>query len=141
MTFESADTYRDFWRAHPAFGGDRWNDDVQAYVDYDAVGDPPEIRSSVSAEAVTDDATEQLTVPEVRDAIAEIPCPAVFLSAPRGLLDGDPLYAPEVLEALRGGWPMVTELAEIRDCNHFTIVIGDGASAVAEHVRKALAEG
>jgi hypothetical protein len=140
MTFESEDAYRDYWRAHPAVGGDRWTDDIEAYVDYDITGTAPEIRSSVSSDAVTGDATEQLTVPEVRDAIERLPRPAVFLRAPRGLLDGDALYPAALLEQLCPRWPMVTEVTDVDDTNHFTIVLGDGAPTVAEHLRKALAE-
>ncbi len=137
MTFESRDAYVDFWRAHPALSGGRWNDDVEAYIDHDLVGEPPELRSSVSVDAVTGDATEQLTDPVVRDAIDRIGQPAVFLRAPRGLDDGVPLYSREVLDELCLRWPTVTDVVDVDDVNHYTIVIGDGARVVAGHVRAA----
>lgn len=138
MTFADAAAYRAFWQEHPAVGGRYWSDPVQAYVDYDLEGSPPECRSSVSIDAVRGDATEQLTVPEVRDALEAITCPAHLLFAPRGLLDGDALYPPSSLEHLRARWPTVVEESVVPDTNHFTIVLGAGASAVAAAVRQAV---
>lgn len=137
MTFADGEAYRDFWRQHPAVGGSYWSDLVEAYVDYDLEGSPPECRSSVSIDAVRGDATEQLTVPEVRDAIDALTCPAHLLFAPRGLLDGDPLYAREALDAVRHRWPTVVTEALVPDTNHFTIVLGAGAPFVADAVRNA----
>lgn len=138
MTFEDGQSYREFWQQHPAVGGDYWSDLVEAYVDYDLVGDPPVCRSSVSIDAVRGDATEQLTVPAVRDAIDALSCPAILLLAPRGLLDGDPLYPPEALDSVRDRWPTVVEESTVPDTNHFTIVLGDGAATVAAAVRRAI---
>lgn len=137
MTFDDPAAYRAFWQDHPAVGGAYWSDLIEAYVDHDLVGSPPHCRSSVSIDAVRGDATEQLTVPAVRDAIESLPCPAHLLFAPRGLLDGDPLYAAETLDAVRGRWPTVVDELIVPDTNHFTIVLGAGAPAVAAAVRRA----
>lgn len=139
MTFADREAYRAFWQQHPAVGGAYWSDLVEEYVDYDLVGSPPDCRSSVSIEAVRGDATEQLTVPAVRDAIDALSCPARLLLAPRGLLDGDPLYPRAALDAVRGHWPTVIEESTVPDTNHFTIVLGRGAPAVADAVRRAQA--
>jgi pimeloyl-ACP methyl ester carboxylesterase len=138
MTFADGDAYRDFWRQHPAVGGDYWSDLVERYVDYDLVGEPPECRSSVSIEAVRADATEQLAVPAVRDAVEAVQCPVTLLFAPRGLLDGPPLYADASRDALRRSWPSVVEEVVVPDTNHFTIVLGSGAPAVADAIRRAV---
>ncbi len=45
MTFPDRETYRDFFRAHPAFAGE-WSDAVADYVDYDLVGEPPELQAA-----------------------------------------------------------------------------------------------
>lgn len=139
MTFSDATAYRDFWRQHPAVGGSYWSELVEAYVDYDLVGSSPDCRSSVSIDSVRGDATEQLTDPIVRDAINAVACPVRLLLAPRGLLDGDPLYAAAALDAVRDGWPTVIEETIVADTNHFTIVLGSGAPAVAAAVRAAVA--
>jgi pimeloyl-ACP methyl ester carboxylesterase len=138
MTFESLEGYREFWQQHPAVGGEHWSDLADRYVSHDLVGTAPELRSSVSIDAVRGDATEQLTVPEVRDAVESIPCPTSVLFAPRGLLDADPLYPPEVVADLPGRVPALVEATTVPDTNHFTIVLGEGATAVADAVRKLL---
>lgn len=139
MTFPDRSAYRDFWRAHPAIGGPYWCEAVAAYVDYDLVGEPPELRASVSLEAVRADATEQLTVPAVRDAVEHLTVPAYLLFAARGLLDAEPLYPPAALEELRQRWPTVVSDAVVPDTNHYTIVLGPGAPVVADLVRTILA--
>src|SRR5436190_19637494 len=61
MTFADRDAYHAFWRAHPAMDEPgAWNDDTEAWLDYDLTGTEPELRSSVSLEAVRFDGTEPL---------------------------------------------------------------------------------
>jgi len=136
MTFEDSEAYRSFWQQHPALGGASWSDLAERYVDYDLEGEPPSCRSSVSIDAVRGDATEQLTVPEVRDAIERVTCPVELLLAPRGILDGDPLYPTEALDLVRPRLPSQLEEQVVADTNHFTIVLGPGAPAVADAVRR-----
>lgn len=138
MTFTDAAAYLDFWKQHPAVGGAYWSPALEQYFLYDVVGEPPECRSSVSIDAVRGDATEQLTVPAVRDAVERVQCPVHLLFAPRGLLDNDPLYSPEALDSVRATWPYVVEEAVVDDTNHYTIVIGAGAARVADTVRRAI---
>src|SRR5438094_506793 len=59
MTFPTRDAYLDFWRPHPALQGE-WNEDIEAYLDYDLVGEEPELRSRVSEEAVRGDGAATL---------------------------------------------------------------------------------
>jgi pimeloyl-ACP methyl ester carboxylesterase len=130
MTFPDRDAYHAFWRQHPAVGGDYWDDDVVAYVDYDLVGEPPNLHSSVNADAIRADATEQLTVPGISDAAGRLACPTFHLFAARGLLDGDPLY------------PDAPPGEVVADANHYTIVFDGprgGAGVVADAIRKAVA--
>lgn len=129
MRFDAPEAYRDFWRQHPAVGGDHWSDDIEDYVAYDCVPDGAgRFRSSVDPDVVKADATEQLTTPEVGRALESVTCPAVFLRAPRGLLDGDPLFATPVDTRV----PVI----DVPDTNHFTIVLGPGAAVVADEVTR-----
>jgi pimeloyl-ACP methyl ester carboxylesterase len=130
MTFADRDAYHAFWRQHPAVGGEYWNEDIVAYVDYDLVGEAPNLHSSVNGDAIRADATEQLTVPDVGDAAALLTCPTFRLFAARGLLDGDPLY------------PDAPRDEVVTDTNHYTIAFDGphgGAGAVADAIRKAVA--
>jgi pimeloyl-ACP methyl ester carboxylesterase len=130
MTFPDRAAYHAFWRQHPAVSGDYWNDDIVAYVDHDLAGEPPSLHSSVNADAIRADATEQLTAPEIGDAATHLTCPTFRLFAARGLLDGDPLY------------PDAPRDEVVADTNHYTIVFDGprgGAGAVADAIRKAVA--
>ena len=130
MTFPDRDAYRAFWRAHPAFATD-WSPAVEAYVDYDLVGEPPRLHSSVQPDAVRDDSVDQLEGSALRDAVAALADqPLTLLRAPRGLQDDPPgLYPEDLLDSydLSGlRWTTVP------DVNHYTILLSArGADTVA----------
>ena len=136
MSFESRETYRDFWRAHPAFVG-QWNDTVEAYVDYDLQGAPPHLSPSTRVEAVAADSA-QLFGGDVLDgrayaaALRDLTVPTTFLRAPRGLMnEPEALYAPDAAHNARSLVPHLVDV-EVEDVNHYTIVMAEpGARAVA----------
>lgn len=134
LTFESTASYREFWRAHPAFGPN-WCEAVENYVDYDLVGTPPRLRSSVSYDALAADTVELSDPAPIIAAWQELNVPTLFLRAPLGLLAQPPgLYPREQLEE----WTEAHDLtwSEVPDVNHYTIVLGaSGADAVASAVR------
>lgn len=137
MTFPSREAYRDFWRAHPAMGP-MWGPTVEAYVDYDLVGETPELRSSCREEAMRTDGAQVADHAAAAAALRQVAVPITFLRAERGMLDGPPaLYAEEAVTRWRGGAPAV-EARTVPDTNHYSIVLGAaGASAVADAVRTA----
>jgi pimeloyl-ACP methyl ester carboxylesterase len=129
-TYPSREAYREFWRSHPSFAHE-WNADVEAYVDYDLVGDAPEFRSSASGAAVLGDAVEQGTGTVAEEPWSSVSLPITFLRAPRGLLNSDPLYAADYLSGFAAVHPLLS-VVEVDDVNHYTIVMNDrGAGAVA----------
>lgn len=139
MTFESVESYLDFWRQHPAFAND-WSETIKNYIAYDLDGNAPELRPSTSYRAVEEDSAEQLGGENsLASAIEALAHPTTFLRAPRGLLDADPLYTPEYVAK----WSeKLTTLStrEVDDVNHYTIVLGDaGAKLVAGAITQALA--
>lgn len=128
MTFPSTEAYLDYWRPHPALAS-HWSPELEAYLGYDLDGD----RSSVSLDAVRGD-SEDLLGPDRAAAWASLlPAGAVFLRAPRGMMD-DPggLYAQELLDRHRATYPGI-EARDVPDTNHYTIVMSEpGARAVAD---------
>lgn len=134
MRFSSVDEHREFWARHPSFTA-TWGPDLASYVDYDLVGEPPELRSAAVYEAVRDDSTDLHTGTAYREALAALSHPSVFLRAERGMLDQPGgLFPREALAAL-GLPPDTPRVCEIEDVNHYTIVMSDhGARKVAEHV-------
>ena len=135
QTFPSRDAYRRFWQAHPAFQ-EAWSDAVVDYVDYDLVGSPPELRSSVSSQAVRQDARDQFQDPDTADVLGGFSGPARLLALSRGLLDQPPgLYPEEELVRWRSRLPSLT-IDEVPELNHYTILLTpSGAARVAESVR------
>lgn len=137
MTFASRDAYRDFWRVHPALR-DEWSAYVQAYVDYDLVGEVPELRASTAKAAVMTDVQTQLIEDVVPKALEKITMPIHFLRAPRGLMNGKPLYPPAKL-AKAGRKLARFQAKDVEDVNHYSIVISErGAKAVAAEIRSML---
>jgi len=134
MTFPSRDAYHRFWQVHPAFR-EAWSEAVAEYVDYDLVGNPPELKSSVSEQAVLQDARDQYQDPDTADVLGGFSGPARLLVLSRGLLDQPPgLYPMEQLVRWRSRLPSLT-IDEIPELNHYTIMLHpSGAARVAASV-------
>jgi pimeloyl-ACP methyl ester carboxylesterase len=133
-TFPSREAYRRFWQAHPAFR-ESWSEAIADYVDYDLVGSSPELRSSVSSQAVRQDARDQFQDPDTVDLLGRFSGPARLLAVSRGLLDQPPgLYPEEELARWRSRLPSLT-IDEVPQLNHYTIMLHpSGAARVAASV-------
>jgi len=133
-TFPSRDAYQRFWQAHPALRG-VWSDAMADYVDYDLVGSPPELRSSVSSQAVVQDGRDQFQDPDTADVLGGFSGPSRLLVVSRGLLGQPPgLYPEEELVRWRSRLPALI-IDEIPQLNHYTIMLHpSGAAQVAAAV-------
>lgn len=134
MTFGSVEEYRDFWRAHPAFAAD-WSAAVQAYVDYDLTGAPPQLHTRCSIDAVRADFADLVHERTYADALAGLRHDACFLRAERGMLD-EPvgLFPAAYAQGMAASLPTLRE-QEVPGVNHYTIVLGAaGVRAVADAV-------
>ena len=131
MTFPSVEAYREFWRAHPALARD-CDAYVEAYVDYDLIGEPAALHSGVREDAVLRDSADTLMNDEVIGAIGRIAQPAIFVRSERGVMnDPTPLYETAAVAA----YPHLTDVF-VPDTNHFTLLLGEaGARALADAVR------
>ncbi len=139
MSFPSRAAYHDFWRRHPALTEPgAWNEDTEAWLDHDLIGEEPELRSSAALHAVRFDGRELLVDRVVRQACFDLQQPAVLLRAPRGLLNQvPPLLPDELLDPLRQRWPIRLEML-VDNTNHYSIVLAPrGARAVASHLEGA----
>lgn len=139
MEFPSPGAYRAFWREHPAIGP-AWNAAVTDYVDYDLVGDPPHLRSCVSAAAVAVDSAE-LYAASYAAASAVWPRAATWLTVPRGLQDEPPGLYPQ--ETVQRWLSVLPELRHVRlpGLNHYTILLDPtGAAAVADYCSALVAD-
>jgi pimeloyl-ACP methyl ester carboxylesterase len=133
MTFTSEAEVLAFWRAHPAFASPgAWDAHIERYARWDLEGEPPELRSRTSLEAVVADFTDILGPAGL--AGRDVQCPALLLRAPRGLLNQPEPFLSErsVTRNLLAISGARHELVE--DTNHYTIVMGAGAGVVADRI-------
>jgi pimeloyl-ACP methyl ester carboxylesterase len=131
MSFRSPEEYLDFWRPHPALR-ESWNSYIEEYLRYDLVGSEPALRSGVREQAVLADSESDLLDGVVERAALALRQPAIFLRAPRGLTDEDPLFADDTLARWQRQVPALI-IRTVPGVNHFTITLtGQGASAIAE---------
>lgn len=133
--FPSREAYHEFWRQHPAFGGEL-SDDLRAYADYDLVGEPPHLRTASTLEAIAADSLDLYGSDWHLAALAGLRIPAPMLRAPRGLLDEPGGLYPELPE--RPPLAPTMTVTDVPDVNHYTILMSDpGAGIVADVLRAA----
>ncbi|MDQ3105215.1 MAG: alpha/beta hydrolase, partial [Actinomycetota bacterium] len=134
MTFASRAAYRDFWRAHPAIGP-IWGPSVEAYVDYDLDGEPPQLRPSCREQAMRTDGAEILDHAATAADLQGVGVPILFLRAERGLLDAEPFYLEDRVTRWSQETPAVLART-VPDTNHYSLLLGSrGAAAVAHALR------
>jgi len=137
QTFPSTEAYLQFWRAHPALAG-HWTADVEAYVRYDLIGEPGQLRSRAVGDAVRTDGRDVLAGKPFADALQRLTKPTPLLTAPAGMFGEPPPLIPH---------EVVTEWAErvpalrpqtVPGVNHYTIMFDkEGAAAVSQAIRAA----
>lgn len=132
--FESRDAYRAFWREHPAFqDADAWNEDVEAYFDYDLVGTSPHLKSRVKEAAVREDGLGPMQA-EMVTLMNDIRVPTLLATAVRGLMNQpEPLMPVAAVEARCAANPALV-WRELADTNHYSITLGCGAAPLAAEV-------
>ena len=138
MTFESVDSYVEWWGQHPAISGSDVDPDVlRQYAAHDLVGEPPALHSSVNPDVMAPDGSDVLS----SDDAHQLALPAVLLCAPRGMVnDPNPMQPLELVHAWADEDPERRRALQVPDVNHYTITMGAaGAAAVAAEVRAAVA--
>ncbi len=139
LSFPDREAYRAFASTHPALH-ENWTPLVEAYVDYDLVGEPPLMRSRTSIDAMREDALDFYGGPVVEDAVAAVRPGTTLLVAPLGPRNEPPaVYSPEAIERWTAALPGLN-VVMIDDVNHYSILIAEHSTAIiAEHARRLLA--
>jgi pimeloyl-ACP methyl ester carboxylesterase len=135
MTFESYEAFFEYWRQHPAIVEGVWNEHTEASLRYDLKGEPPELRSKVSKQAVLAGSRDQVTNPEVAEALGKVKCPIHLIRASRGLQNEPSPIFPDytVDEALEAAPHLTHEIVE--DTNHYELVLAKpGATLIAKRI-------
>jgi hypothetical protein len=137
MTFDSLAAYQAWWAAHPAVvNADVSRADLDAYAAHDLAGEPPRMRSSITPDVVRDDGLDLFGEPDA----ARLTVPAVFLCAPRGMVDDPhPMQPLADVEAWAAGDPQRRRAVLVPDTNHYSIAwSAHGARAVADAIAGAV---
>jgi len=137
QVFPSTEAYVEFWRAHPALA-DHWTPDVEAYVRYDLIGEPGQLRSRCIGDAVRTDGRDVLAEKPVAEALQRLTRPTPLLAAPTGMFGvPPPLLPPEVVAAWAERVPALRPQV-VPGVNHYTIMFDrEGAAAVSQAIRAA----
>ena len=135
QTYPSCEAYRQFWRGQPHFPPDDWNPWVEAFLDYEISGNPPELRPKASEDGVRADLTEGLQREQMIARLQTIRVPVLMVRAPAGFVpNSPPLYPDAMMEQMR---TCVQTLEEelIPGTTHYTLLMADrGASRIADLV-------
>lgn len=135
QTYPSREAYRQFWRGQPHFPAEDWGTWVEAFLDYEVDGEPPELKPKALVDGVTADLMEGLQREAMIARLQTIRVPVLMIRAPAGFVPGSPpLYPDAMMEQMRECVPTaVDEL--IPETTHYTILMGNrGASRVANLV-------
>jgi pimeloyl-ACP methyl ester carboxylesterase len=131
-TYPTLEACRELWRAHPSLTG-HWNEDVQAYIDYEMRPADGGFRSTVREEAVRADLAEPIVEASiVEDSLRQLRCPVMLLRAERNLVNQLPPILPnEVVDIWRIHIPQLIDEV-VPDSNHYTIFFdSDKAARIA----------
>ncbi|MFE2019777.1 alpha/beta fold hydrolase [Streptomyces sp. NPDC059499] len=132
MTFTDRAAYRAFWQAHPAFQGDAWSPEVDAYIQRDLTGEEPALRSGCRLEAVRTDGMG-LFEDEVLSAVGKLQEPATLLWAERGLMNEEQGLYDATRLAAAGLSGTGVRAVRIDGVNHYTVLTGEpGATRIVE---------
>jgi pimeloyl-ACP methyl ester carboxylesterase len=138
LTFTDHAAYREFWASHPAIGAE-WTDLTTAYVDYDLVESDGRFRPATRVEALHEDIRELVDGESLLSGLTNLRHPAVWLIAPRGLMDEVPPLYPDHARAHWAGEHPSVQVVDVEDVNHYTIVmLRRGVDQLVPHVRAAL---
>lgn len=139
MQFESRQSYLDYWRKHPSLK-DSWHPKIESYLDYDLVGEAPALRSSTSLDAVINDMKSLVDTDLLPRSLSSIRLPVHLLRAPRGLMNGKPLYKDKTVELWRNRIPDFS-CETVADVNHYTLLMSrHGAEATKRAIEQMLTD-
>jgi len=131
MTFESKDAYLDFWRGHPALTG-VWSAQLDEIFSYELEQVRRGVyRSMVSLQSVIDGGNDILFDEQVIKAVHEVPMPTRLLIADHNMLGERGGFMSEASAFEASARNPHLKVQRLRGLNHYTTLLGPGASAVA----------
>lgn len=136
MVFDTEESYFDHWRAHPAFEK-HWDDSMKPALGHELESHGSSFRARANAEAIQVAAMEITVGEEANQAGGRLQVPSHLIVVERGTLDQPGGMIPlETAEKAATANPELT-MQYLPGVNHYTLVLGDGAPAVASAVAPA----
>lgn len=132
MEFKDRSAYFEWWQRHPSLSG-RWRPELERVFAYDLheVNGSWRVRANRDAIIV---AGRGFVDDEIRNVAREVEVPAQLLVVDHGMLDQPGGFVPlDTARDAAAGNPHI-EVSLHRGLNHFTLMLGDGAPAVARAV-------
>lgn len=132
-TYPSRDYYREFWRSQPHFPPQDWGPWIEAFLDYELGGEPPQLRPKAAEAAVRTDLAEGLQRDAILSRLQAIRVPVLMVLAESGFAPGQPpLFPDSLVQEIRTYVPQIAD-HRIPGTTHYTIVLGErGATNIAE---------
>lgn len=130
MEFDSPEGYFGWWQQHPALAG-RWQRRLEEVFSYDIHRRGGSWRVRAERNAIIEAGRGFIVDEEVRNAARGVGAPTDLLVVDHGMLDQPGGFVPlEIAREAATGNDNI-ELTLHRGLNHFTLMLGDGAPAVA----------
>lgn len=138
MTFESEDAYLQFWRRHPALSG-RWTAQMDRIFSYeiDRVRGGP-YRCRANYQAIIEGGHDMLFDEQTIRAVDELVVPTRLLIVDHGLADQIGGFVSEAVAVQTASRNPNLRVERLRDLNHFTVLLGSGATHVASAIVRML---
>ncbi len=138
MDFESEDAYLQFWRRHPALSG-RWTAQMDRIFSYE-IGQVRggEYQCLVNYQAIVEGGNDMLFDEKTINAVHELIVPTRLLMVDHGMADERGGFMSEVAAVETASRNPNLTVERLRDLNHFTVLLGSGATHVASAIVRML---
>ena len=135
QTYPSREAYRAFWRTQPHFPAADWGPWIEAFLDYELGGEPPQLRPKAVEEGVKADLMEGLQSEQIAARLRSIRVPLLMVRAPAGFVPGQPpLFPDAMVQRMRDLVPHMEDVL-IPETTHYTLVLAErGVASIAELV-------
>ena len=130
MRFNTLDDYVAYYKTHPAFGPIR-SSELRPILEYELKSVGKEMKVRANREAVVVSGADITLNPDVVEAGITIGVPTTAVVVDHGMLGQLGGFIPlEVVNAAAAGNPNLTYIL-LEGINHYTVMLGEGAPAVA----------
>lgn len=131
--FVSEESFYETWKTHPAFES-YWDDSMRAGLGHELVADGDHFVVRSNPEAIRVGAREIIVGGQANSAATQLAVPSHLIVVERGTMDQPGGMIPlDVAEQTAGSNPNLT-MEYLPGLNHYTLLLGSGATAVASAI-------